>query len=496
MTAPTAVLPTDAFSRKSRLAVFFRRFWWLVLIGAALLALAVATVSHAVYYAKRALPGTTVGNIDASGMTEEQIVRALSDAQKAVRVEVDGHATVSFTLADVGVTVDGPATARAALEPSRDVWNRFAALWAEPRVVPVVVSVNDVAAAASAQSLVPADRRMPVDASIKVGADGAVEVVPGRTAYKVDPAVLTEAGRLAARSLTSVDVDLRFAEVAPKVTDAQAATAAEQANKLFATELGVVGTEGNVLPDRATRAAWLKVSLDGAGKPVLAVNREAVVAWVAQQAQPFEWAAKDGKRTVTQSGTVVSVEVEAVDGSKVTNAQAVVDALVSALQKGEPVMAEFETEAVEAAYQDTVVAPAAGSASLAYRAAPGEKWIDVNLSNHTVTAYEGATPVYGPVWMVDGADVTPTVTGTFRVWGKYASQTMRGENYDGTPYVTENVPWILYFYSGYALHGAYWRDSFGYAGADGSHGCVNMPVGDAKWFYDWASVGTVVASHY
>ena len=100
------------------------------------------------------------------------------------------------------------------------------------------------------------------------------------------------------------------------------------------------------------------------------------------------------------------------------------------------------------------------------------------------------------VWMVDGADVTPTVTGTFRVWGKYASQTMRGENYDGTPYVTEDVPWILYFYSGYALHGAYWRDSFGYAGADGSHGCVNMPVGDAKWFYDWANVGTVVASHY
>lgn len=496
MTAPTATPASQAHTSGSRLGVFFRRFWWLVLFGAVLLALAVATVSHAVYYAKRALPGTAVATIDVAGMTEEQIVQALADAQKSVRVELDGHATASLSLADVGVTVDGAATARAALEPSRDVWNRFAALWAEPRVVPVVLEVNDVAAAATAQSLVPTDRRMAVDASLQVGEGGGVEVVPGRDAYKVDPEFLTAAGSRAGRALTSVQVDLRFAVIAPKVTDAQAATAAERANKMFETELGLVGADGKVVPDRATRASWLKVSLGSDGQPVLAANRQAVASWVAQQAKPFEWDAKEGKRTVTEAGTVVSVDVEAVDGSKVTNTDAVVDSLVKALEKGEPLVAEFQTQVVEATYQETVVAPAPGSASLAYRAAPGEKWIDVNLSNHTVTAYEGATPVYGPVWMVDGADVTPTVTGTFRVWGKYASQTMRGENYDGTPYVTEDVPWILYFYSGYALHGAYWRDSFGYAGADGSHGCVNMPVGDAKWFYDWANVGTVVASHY
>ena len=70
---------------------------------------------------------------------------------------------------------------------------------------------------------------------------------------------------------------------------------------------------------------------------------------------------------------------------------------------------------------------------------------------------------------------------------------MRGENADGSNYVTEGVPWITYFYQGYALHGAPWRSSFGYSA---SHGCLNMPVGEAQWFFNWAEVGTTVASHY
>ena len=107
--------------------------------------------------------------------------------------------------------------------------------------------------------------------------------------------------------------------------------------------------------------------------------------------------------------------------------------------------------------------------------------------------YEGAMVVRGPVLMVDGAAETPTVTGTYHVYLKYESQTMRGENADGTPYVSEDVPWVTYWYSGYALHGAPWRSSFGYSG---SHGCVNMPVDQALWFYNWTEIGTTVVSHY
>ena len=110
-----------------------------------------------------------------------------------------------------------------------------------------------------------------------------------------------------------------------------------------------------------------------------------------------------------------------------------------------------------------------------------------------MTAYEGATVVHGPVSIVDGAAETPTVTGTYKVYLQYESQTMRGENADGSPYVAEDVPWVSYFHSGYAFHGAGWRSSFGYSG---SHGCVNMPVSEAQWIYNWVDTNTVVQSHY
>ena len=108
---------------------------------------------------------------------------------------------------------------------------------------------------------------------------------------------------------------------------------------------------------------------------------------------------------------------------------------------------------------------AAGAEHLAYPATDGEKWIDVDLSRHTMTAYVGAKVVYGPVKMVNGSDLKPTVVGTFHVYIKRELQTMRGSNADGTKYETPDVPWISYFHNGFALHGAPWRSSFGYAGS-------------------------------
>jgi hypothetical protein len=45
-----------------------------------------------------------------------------------------------------------------------------------------------------------------------------------------------------------------------------------------------------------------------------------------------------------------------------------------------------------------------------------------------------------------------------------------------------DVPWIQYFASGYALHGAYWHDVFG---IPRSHGCVNLSPIDARIVFFW-----------
>ncbi len=118
---------------------------------------------------------------------------------------------------------------------------------------------------------------------------------------------------------------------------------------------------------------------------------------------------------------------------------------------------------------------------------PSSRWIDINLSTQTVTAYEGDTPVRTFV-VSTGLPGTPTVTGQFSVYLRYDSQTMSGPGY-----YLPGVQWVQYFYQGYALHGTYWHNNFG---QPMSHGCVNMTNADAQWMYQWADYGTVVNIHY
>ena len=62
----------------------------------------------------------------------------------------------------------------------------------------------------------------------------------------------------------------------------------------------------------------------------------------------------------------------------------------------------------------------------------------------------------------------------------------------GPGYYLPDVPYVMYFYDGYGLHGTYWHSNFG---TPMSHGCVNLSIPDAEWLYNWADVGTLVNIH-
>jgi lipoprotein-anchoring transpeptidase ErfK/SrfK len=115
------------------------------------------------------------------------------------------------------------------------------------------------------------------------------------------------------------------------------------------------------------------------------------------------------------------------------------------------------------------------------------RWIDVDLTHQRLIAYEGETPVR-TVIVSTGLPRTPTVTGRFQIYVKYKAAHMSGVGYN-----LPNVPYVMYFYRGYALHGTYWHTNFG---QPMSHGCVNLPTPDAEWLYNWTSVGTLVFVHY
>ncbi len=116
-----------------------------------------------------------------------------------------------------------------------------------------------------------------------------------------------------------------------------------------------------------------------------------------------------------------------------------------------------------------------------------EKWIEVDLSEQRLYAHLGQETVFTAV-ISSGTRYYPTVTGRFKIYAKYRAVRMRGPGYD-----LANVPWTMYFYGGYAIHGTYWHNNFG---RPMSHGCVNMRIPEAAWLYDWAPKGTLVVVHH
>lgn len=111
------------------------------------------------------------------------------------------------------------------------------------------------------------------------------------------------------------------------------------------------------------------------------------------------------------------------------------------------------------------------------------KVILVKLSEQKVFVYDHSTLIKTFV-VSTGLSNTPTVTGTYYVYAKHATTRMTGPGYD-----LPKVPWTMYFYKGYGLHGAYWHNNFG---QPMSHGCVNMRVTDAEWLFYWAPMYTTV----
>lgn len=118
-----------------------------------------------------------------------------------------------------------------------------------------------------------------------------------------------------------------------------------------------------------------------------------------------------------------------------------------------------------------------------------EKWIEVDLSDQKLTAWNGSdkfleTPISS------GLPWTPTPTGEFRIWIKLRYTKMeggQGKYYYNLP----NVPYVMYFsnssvpsWKGYGIHGAYWHNQFG---TPRSHGCVNLPPDVAGQLYNWAT---------
>ncbi|MDP2632543.1 MAG: L,D-transpeptidase [Candidatus Curtissbacteria bacterium] len=120
--------------------------------------------------------------------------------------------------------------------------------------------------------------------------------------------------------------------------------------------------------------------------------------------------------------------------------------------------------------------------------ADDSKWIEIDLSEQRLYMKENGNNVNS--FLISSGKWSPTPTGEWRIWTKLRYTRMRGGSKAlGTFYDLPNVPYTMYYYQGYGIHGAYWHNNFG---QPMSHGCINMRPEEAGIVFNWASVGTKV----
>ena len=153
--------------------------------------------------------------------------------------------------------------------------------------------------------------------------------------------------------------------------------------------------------------------------------------------------------------------------------------------------------------------PLETSAELDVNSAPSDvpssqlsgRWIDANLSTATVTAMEGDTPVYSALSTI-GTPNHPTPVGDFTILRRVYSETMDSSTIGIPPdapggYYLTDVLYTQYFTEGgAALHYNYWSPDSAFGSQAGSHGCLGLRLDDARFFWDFATVGTPVIVHY
>lgn len=236
-----------------------------------------------------------------------------------------------------------------------------------------------------------------------------------------------------------------------------------------------------VVVDRTLISNW--VSADNDMK--VTFNEAAVREWLREFGKQYDTIGKTRSITSPYGKTV---EVSGGTYGWSVDEDAEFTTLVNSIKNGEVVTKE-------PAYCDRAVSHSAPEW--------GNTYAEVDLSaQHMWYIVDGGIALETDV--VTGVPIPEkeTPSGVYSILEKELNSTLVGEIDPATgqpEYRTLVAYWMRVTWSGIGFHDANWQPAFGgslYATGAGSHGCINMPVGQAASLYDMMPVGTPVIIHY
>lgn len=474
--------PSPASARK--------RKKWPAIAAACLFVALIGIYSGVVfYYQTHFLPGTVINGIDCSGM-EAEAVTALLDAQiMDYSLEVKGRDYASseagailgiVSAKDIGLTYEATLESVELILQEQDSLLWVTALFPHEYSYDLVRSVTydqellealvKSWKACQEYNMVKAEDAyiseysddlggyeiIPETSGTELDVEQAIQVVAAAVVTKEESRDLSEAGLYKTAEITGEDAGLT--------------ELVETVNRWLGTKITYDWNGSEVILDIELLKDWISI-VDGEA----VIDKEAVTSFVKAQSRANDTYGKK-KKFVTSLG--IELTLSSPNYGWRTNTTDETEELISLIKEGtvgerEPV---YLYSAVHKGKNDI-----------------GDSYVEADLTNQHLYLYEDGELILETDFVSgDMSKGKQSPEGIFALTYKTRNATLRGADYESFVYY-----WMP-FYGNYGMHDATWRNVFGgdiYL-ANGSHGCINLPLNMAEQIYQYVYKGSPVVCYY
>jgi len=455
----------------------------LMKIGVGILVLAIfagSAISYVKAYDGKIYPKVVVAGVNVGGMTVDEGKSAVSKKanelnKKGPEITYNGQ-TLKPKLDEMGVTFNVNEAVNSAYQYGRagSVWEKLVENFktlAKQNQIEIKPQIDEEKFNAYLGQLASFAEKEPVNASLSIK-NGEIILSPSEKGRGLDKEKLKEELTAFINKGENGKITMVTSDIEPEILEDETADARAQAEIYLAAAPITVTFETNTWQaSRAEIGSWIDFNHSG-GKLFASANPSSFVSWIAKQ---VEIAAKD-REIEDGTGNVLN---EGQDG-RGADTKTLLAQIKDALNSRQP----------NASFALATFAIPRGETTIYPHAQPGRysgRYIDINLSEQTLYAYEDTTLV-NQFLISSGIRSHPSPTGEFHVYGKDRSGLMHGDDY-----YLPHVPYISWFSGDYSIHGTYWHHNFGHVM---SHGCINASIADAEWIFNWDDIGTPVYIHY
>lgn len=434
------------------------------------------------YYRDKAAPGTTIANINVSGKTQSQIKDELKSLLQNTRLSLTYNGkSATASASDLGLNIDVDKFASKAARTGRStVLNPFSRHHFD-----LSGSYNKNKVLSFVTSNFPELSSNPVNATVQFNkTNNTFVAVPGAAGHSIETKGLFAKIESLLKEPKITNYEVRIDNAQPVISDQSAQDTANYMNQVVRNRIKIVNN-GKLLayPDPADIAGWTKFTINSdTGKYDITYDDAKIKGYVTDFIAGRLANKPVNEKAITDaSGNVLRTITPGKVGQELTDPDAIVSGISSALAAGGSGNIEAQTH--DAQYKTD-----------GYQAKDNH-WVEANLSDYSVTLWDGNNQVYRTTSTSHGKPSSPTITGLFKVVRKVYEKCMPN------PPSKEplcNIHYSTFFESsGYAFHEAWWMSAAkGNMNKGISHGCINMLKEDARRVYDWSTVGTPVWVHY